>query len=425
VISWHTMLPGATAFSPVAKLLALGSPQGSIRLVSATTGQELGRLEDGQGPTQSVAFSPDGKILVASDGRSARLWDVAARKVSRRLAEDAGGSQLLLFAPDGKLLLGGDTDSRLWDVAKNQVARVLPLSFKTLKSAAFSPDSRLLACGDAYGRVELWDVQSADKQRVFTGLAGYVQVLAFSPNGRTLAAGGWRGIKVWELATGAERRSFDDFEGDALSLAFTPDGRALASAVGDANILIWDIAGKALAFEPKTSDSPDILATLGKALAASDGKQAHQAIWALVGRQAKAVPYLRTLFKPAAAVDHQSIAQLIKALDNDVFAVREKASQELQKMGEAAEPALRKLLTDAAPPEAQDRARQLLEKLAVAAIAPEMLQALRAIEALEYMGTPAARELLEELAQGTSAAQVRREAAASLERLARQGKALP
>jgi WD40 repeat protein len=419
-IAWHTMLPGAVAFSRAGDLIAVGSPQGSIRLLSTASGQELGRLHDGLGATRSVAFSPDGKLLAASDGSKAQIWDVAARKLSRRLAEDAGG-QLLLFAPDSKLLLGGDAASRLWDVAKDQLIRNLPLSFKTLKSAAFSPDSRMLACGDIYGKVEMWDLESAEKVRVFSGLTGYVQVLTFSPNGRTLAAGGWRGIKVWELATGHERRAFHDFEGDVFALAFTPDGRALASGVGAANILIWDIPGKALVFDPAVGDGPQFLEGLAKNLAA-DGNLAHQAIWGFVARPAKSVAYLRTLFKPAPAADKQAIAQLIKDLDSDVFAAREKATTALQKLGDAAEPALKKLLDDSSPPEVQERARELLQKLAGARIAPERLQVLRAIEALEYIGTPEAQTALREVAQGAFAAQVTREAAASLERLAKRKK---
>jgi hypothetical protein len=48
---------------------------------------------------------------------------------------------------------------------------------------------------------------------------------------------------------------------------------------------------------------------------------------------------------------------------------------------------------------------------------PERVQALRAVEVLEWIGTPEARKVLEALATGAPAARLTREARASLGRL--------
>ena len=55
----------------------------------------------------------------------------------------------------------------------------------------------------------------------------------------------------------------------------------------------------------------------------------------------------------------------------------------------------------------------------------EILQALRAVEVLEYIGTPEAHRVLQALAQGVPEVRLTVEAKASLERLARRPAATP
>jgi len=260
----------------------------------------------------------------------------------------------------------------------------------------------------------------ADRDRTraigaWSGLSGTASAVAPLVGGWLLAAGGWRSIKVWELETGYERCDFRGFEGDAFGLTFTPDGRALASAGGDTNVLIWDMTGGALTADPLADK--DLVPVLWKDLAGTDGPKVHRAIWSLVARPAAAVAHIRASLKPAAAVDADRLARLIADLGSDQFLVRQKATQELQNLGELAEAALERVLADPPSLEVRRRAEGLLQKLAALHSSPERLQALRAIEMLEYLNTPEARALLRELTQGGRAARITREARASLERL--------
>jgi len=54
--------------------------------------------------------------------------------------------------------------------------------------------------------------------------------------------------------------------------------------------------------------------------------------------------------------------------------------------------ALRRALKNKPAPEAKRRIEELLEKLDRHALSPETLRSIRAVEALEHLGTPAARE---------------------------------
>jgi hypothetical protein len=109
-------------------------------------------------------------------------------------------------------------------------------------------------------------------------------------------------------------------------------------------------------------------------------------------------------------------------LDSDDFATREQASRELAALGEAAVPGVRKRLVNGVSPELRRRAKVFLDEFDAKEQSPERLRQIRAVELLEGIGTPAARELLSELAKGAAGAPLTLEAAAARERLSRDHK---
>src|SRR5205807_5136388 len=112
--------------------------------------------------------------------------------------------------------------------------------------------------------------------------------------------------------------------------------------------------------------------------------------------------------------------QLIADLDSEEFARREKAAAELAKFGESAVPALRDALKRDPSAEASRRLQTLLERAENAEPSGELLRGLRAIEILESITTPEARQLVQRLADGAPKARLTREAKAALERLERK-----
>src|SRR5207248_5200201 len=108
--------------------------------------------------------------------------------------------------------------------------------------------------------------------------------------------------------------------------------------------------------------------------------------------------------------------RLVADLGNEQFAVRNAATLELKRLGEAAKPALTQAIAGKPPLEMQRRIEQLLAQLE----GPERLRAMRALAALERIATQDAIQVLEKLAGGAAEASLTREARASLERLARR-----
>src|SRR5207245_2427008 len=115
----------------------------------------------------------------------------------------------------------------------------------------------------------------------------------------------------------------------------------------------------------------------------------------------------------------QRVQELIAELDSDRFAVRQKAMQELGSLSELAEASLRQKLRGKLTLEMRQRMEHLLRKLEPSH-SPDRLREVRAIEALEHIGTPEAKQLLQTLTKGASEARLTQEAKASLERLAKR-----
>ena len=68
----------------------------------ARTGAELAKLEGRIGPVMSVAVTPDGRIVIGSDDRTARVWDARTGAELAKLAghglPDFGGEAVTMIA---------------------------------------------------------------------------------------------------------------------------------------------------------------------------------------------------------------------------------------------------------------------------------------------------------------------------------------
>jgi hypothetical protein len=228
-------------------------------------------------------------------------------------------------------------------------------------------------------------------------------------------------LRLCLAATGKELRRRRGHRGGITCLTFFADGKTLASGSWDTTALVWDVS------DPlgRKGERPEELGTrrleaLWADLAADDAAKAYRAVGELAAAPGQAVPFLQGRLRPVPVVEPKQIALLLADLDGDDFGVREKATAELEKLGEAVEPALRKALQGAPSLEMRRRAEALLQKLRKESPGPERLRELRALEVLEQIGGDRVRQQLLRLAEGVPEARLTREAKASLERLARR-----
>lgn len=461
--------PGGAAavdFSPDGRLLASGGGDRIIRLWDLAAGKELRQLKGHAGFICCVAFAPDGRLLASSGhDKEIHLWDLADGRLLARLDGHPEGVRRVAFAPDGRRLASGGWDRtiRVWDRASGKEVFLITGMPGPVWSVAFAPDGKTLAASSRDGTVSLYDAATGKEVRTFPGLNADVYYLHFAPDGKTLLAGGEEGVMVlWEVATARVIRRFEGHGAQLSSVAFTPDGRAIISAAYDKTARLWEVAsgmpirqltahrdwvwgvavspdGRSAATASKDGSirlwelrgpplpvvklSPAQLEKLWNDLADIDAAPAYQAVWALADSGAQAVSFLSERLRPTALPpDAALVPRLIAELDDDRFAVRERASAELERLGRLAVPALKRTLEGQPSPEVRRRIEMLLEKLDGAELSPERLRASRALQVLALIGSAEARQVIERVAQGPPADDLTQEAKVALEHLDRQSR---
>jgi len=192
-----------------------------------------------------LAFSPDGRYVLAADGNTARLWDAATGQQIRSLEGHSDWVSSVAFSPDGRYVLTGSADktARLWDATTGQQIRSFVGHTDQVRSVAFSPDGRYILTGSHDKTARLWDAATGEQIRSFTGNKGMVESVAFSPDGHFVLAGGYdKTAHLWDAATGRQIRSFAGHTRWVNSVAFSPDGSSVLTGSSDGTARLWDAA---------------------------------------------------------------------------------------------------------------------------------------------------------------------------------------
>ena len=242
----------SVAFSPDGAHIASGAHDRTVQLWDIEEMRNLATLEGHRGTVRSVSFSPDGKSFASgSEDKTIRLWDVESRSQSGLLEGHRSRVRSVTFSPDGRTLASvGTVDGqvRLWDL-KTGNAHVFDDYTWDTSAVSFSPDGKLLAMGmgsewhdGPFGRVELWDVQTARRVAILEGHRKQVYSVGFSPDGRMLASGDDdRMIRLWDLSSGESVATLEGHTDRVGSVAFSPDGTILASGSLDFTLKLWNL----------------------------------------------------------------------------------------------------------------------------------------------------------------------------------------
>jgi hypothetical protein len=353
-------------------------------------------------------------------------------------------SSELVFSPDGRYLAGAGPKRQLclWDVASGNTVweQELP-GDQVIERFAFTDSGLALAALRRDGTVSVYETATGEvrcqlgrpvsrrtspSMAVMLGgspvmLSGYQRekpapvAVASAPGSRFLAVSHVDPvIRLWDVISGQEVGQLKGHEGGITSLAFNADGRHLVSGSLDTTALVWDVRNRLVdAAAAEAELTPTDLDALWSDLGGKDAARAFAAQRRLSRQPDRAAELVQSRLRPAAGVNAGRLAQLLADLDSRDFAARQKATAELEQLGEQARPALEKAVAGDVSLEVRQRVERLLKKL-TGNPGGDRVRELRAVELLEWAG---GASVLRALAQGAPEARLTREAQAALKRL--------
>jgi WD40 repeat protein len=286
-------LAPALAVSPDGLTVAVGIKHG-VQLVDVRSGTVRTAASDSAGSPSWVLFSPDGKMVVATNrDRTVTSWDVESATPLETLRGHSNFVQQPVFSPDGETLytVSHDGTAIAWDLTGDRrLGR--PFTFthdRTFSTTGFdghpgrlSPDGRLLAVGLKEQGIALWDsrrLTPVGAPLLETG--GEVKSLDFSPDGKTLAAVTETMLTLWDVGS-RSRLHGPLYAGNpswVLAVRFSPDGSTLATASSDLGLRFWDVATGSLNVFGIGGGTSDVAFSADGAMIASGSSYGAAEVW--------------------------------------------------------------------------------------------------------------------------------------------------
>jgi WD40 repeat protein len=196
----------------------------SVAVVEAQTGKTVATLRAAGDLTQ-MAFSPDGKTMIARDAGSAYeelvAWDLTTYRELRRFARQMTGvrtvNRLILLPKwvehlvplDDRTVLavvtGGEIQAWDWTRGTRQAAVDLPPVKDAKTGPALTPDRKTLVLVAQDGTCQLWDPATWRPRKVLSGHSGAIQAALLDESGKTLTLVEPRAVRLLDVETGKEQ----------------------------------------------------------------------------------------------------------------------------------------------------------------------------------------------------------------------------
>jgi WD40 repeat protein len=233
----------SVAFSPDGSSLVASDTNGSIQIWDLNNSKQIARCTGHNSWVWSVVYSPTQPILAScGQDHQVRLWDRSTGQCIRLLEGHTGIATSVTFSPDGQRLAStsGDQTIRLWSMATGECVQTLRGHATCVWSAAFHPDGKTLFSAGEDNVVRQWNIETGQCVQTLVGHQHWVRTISVSPDGEQLVSGSYdQTIKLWEIATGNCVATLSGHYKPVTAVAISTDGQMLVSSSYDQTVKLW------------------------------------------------------------------------------------------------------------------------------------------------------------------------------------------
>lgn len=243
-IAKYVQLKNPMVISKDQKYLLKGRYGKNIRSIELNSGRPIAELALHTKAVLSMDLSSDGKRMVAGDGAGGIfLWDLITKDTIRSYGNLQSPVFEVRFSENEESILSTSWDGNVvvWDTETGAIKSQLFFEKFAAYTATFTPNDLYIITAGLNNTLEMYEIDSKEKVRVFSGHTKPINQISFNNSGEMLSCG-WDGsIRLWNVATGLMTQKWQTNQ--ALYTAiFSPDQRYIVAAGADRIIKFFDVS---------------------------------------------------------------------------------------------------------------------------------------------------------------------------------------